>query len=133
MSAPCKYIHVSFVCFLIWQGTLRDLSKGGRNLSAEQSDPLQDTPIDVKPTVLERILPVIQNEQGISEDPSKAIAAEGSNNHAENPSDEELPVSAEHLTNMGIDHSSENDDEQEPLVELSNPSDTDVDIPGKFD
>lgn len=77
---------------------------------------MQDTPIDVKPTVLEGELPVIQNEQvkllhilqvhsqvcnccsicikllwciqGISEDPSKAITAEVSNNHAENPSDE---------------------------------------------
>ncbi|XP_061371728.1 GATA transcription factor 24-like [Gastrolobium bilobum] len=123
-------------CGLMWanKGTLRDLSKGGRNLSVEQGDP--DTPFDVKPTVLAGELPGIHDEQGISEDPSKAIAAEGSNNHAVNPRDEELPECAKHFTNslpLGIDHSSANDDEQEPLVELSNPSDTDIDIPGNFD
>ncbi|CAJ2641157.1 unnamed protein product [Trifolium pratense] len=130
-------------CGLMWanKGTLRDLRKGGRNLSVEQSG--LDPSIDVKPTVLEGELSVMGNEQGISENPSKAIAAEGSNNHALNPSDEELPESAEHLTNtlpLVIDHSSEND-EQEPLVELSNPSDTgtsnpsdtDIDIPGNSD
>ncbi|XP_027190440.1 GATA transcription factor 19-like isoform X2 [Cicer arietinum] len=106
-------------CGLMWanKGTLRDLSKGGRNLSVEQSG--LDPRIDVKPTVLEGELSVIQNEQ-------------------------ELPESAEHLTNtlpLEIDQSSDNDDEQEPLAELSNPSDTgmsnpsdtDVDIPGNFD
>ncbi|KAI5404526.1 GATA transcription factor 24 isoform X2 [Lathyrus oleraceus] len=132
-------------CGLMWanKGTLRDLSKGGRSLSVEQSG--LDRPIDVKPTNLEGELSVIRNEQGISEDhPSKAIGAEGLNNNAFNPSDEELPVSAEHLASTlpsVIDHSSENDDEQEPLVELSNPSDTgmsnpsdtDIDIPGNFD
>lgn len=78
---------------------------------------MQDRPIDVKPTVLEGELSVIRNEQvklfhilqiysqisnfgsicikllwyfqGISEDhPSKAVAAEGLNNDAFNPSDE---------------------------------------------
>ncbi|MCH84406.1 GATA transcription factor 24-like, partial [Trifolium medium] len=101
-------------CGLMWanKGTLRDLRKGGRNLSVEQSG--LDPSIDVKPTVLEGELSVIENEQGISENPSKAIAAEGSNNHALNPSDEELPESAEHLTNtlpLVIDHSSENDEQ----------------------
>ncbi|KAL2655839.1 hypothetical protein AAZV13_04G087700 [Glycine max] len=101
-------------CGLMWanKGTLRDLSKGGRNLSVEQSD------------------------LGSSEDPSKSNAADGSSNHAVNPSDEELPETAEHFTNvlpLGIGHSSTNDSEQEPLVELSNPSDTDIDIPGNFD
>ncbi|TKY74423.1 GATA transcription factor 24 [Spatholobus suberectus] len=124
-------------CGLMWanKGTLRDLSKGGRNLSVEQSD--LDTPIDVKPTtVLGGELPGIHDELGSSEDPSKSSAADGSSNHAVNPSDEELPEPAEHFTNtlpLGIDHSSTNDNEQEPLVELSNPSDTDIDIPGNFD
>nr|ACU17819.1 unknown [Glycine max] len=124
-------------CGLMWanKGTLRDLSKGGRNLSVEQSD--LDTPIDVKPTsVLEGELPGIHDEQDSSEDPSKSNAADGSSNHAVNPSDEELPETAEHFTNvlpLGIGHSSTNENEQEPLVELSNPSDTDIDIPGNFD
>lgn len=131
-------------CGLMWanKGTLRDLSKGGRNLPVEQSR--LDPPVDVKPTVLEGEFSVIENEQGISEEPSKTVGAEGLNDHASNPGDEELSESAEHLTKtlpLVICHSSENDDEQEPVVELSNPSDagmsnpsdTDIDIPGNFD
>ncbi|GAU13526.1 hypothetical protein TSUD_128230 [Trifolium subterraneum] len=100
-------------CGLFWKktGTLKDLGMGRRYLSVDQSDlePL----IDVNITGLEGELPVIQNEQGISEDPLKAIATEGSNNHALYPHHEELPESLEHLTNtLGIDHSSQNDDEQ---------------------
>ncbi|BAT78472.1 hypothetical protein VIGAN_02115400 [Vigna angularis var. angularis] len=126
-------------CGLMWanKGTLRDLSKGGRNLSVvEQSD--LDIPIDVKPTsVIERELSGIHDEQGSSEDPSKSNTGDGSSGHAVNPSDEELPETADHFTNapplVGLVHSSRNDTEQEPLVELSNPSDTDIDIPGNFD
>ncbi|KAK7311666.1 hypothetical protein RJT34_09949 [Clitoria ternatea] len=123
-------------CGLMWanKGMLRDLSKGGRNLSAEPSD--LDAPIDVKPTVIEGELPRIHDEQGISEHPSKGITADGSSNHVVETSDEILPETAEHLTDtlpLEIGHSSANDDEQEPLVELSNPSDTDIDIPGNFD
>lgn len=124
-------------CGLMWanKGTLRDLSKGGRNLTVEQSD--LDTPIDVKPTaVLEEELPITHDEQGSSEDPSKSNTADGSSNHVVNPSDEELPETAQHFTNalpLGIGHSSTDDNEQEPLVEISNPSDTDIDIPGNFD
>ncbi|WJX31460.1 hypothetical protein P8452_19884 [Trifolium repens] len=102
-------------CGLFWKtkGRLRDPSKGRRkNRSIDQSD--LDPLIDVNITALEGDLLVIQNEQGISEDPSKAIATEGSNNHALYPNDEELPESLEHLRNtLGIDHSLENDDEQE--------------------
>ncbi|KAK4274186.1 hypothetical protein QN277_017453 [Acacia crassicarpa] len=121
-------------CGLMWanKGTLRDLSKGGRNLSVEQSE--LETPLEVKPIILEGELLGIHDKQGISEDPSKVIA-EGSNNHAVNPSDEELR-SGESLSNAlsaGFVDSSANDDEQEPLAELSNPSDTDIDIPGNFD
>ncbi|XP_028802181.1 GATA transcription factor 24 isoform X2 [Neltuma alba] len=120
-------------CGLMWanKGTLRDLSKGGRNLSVEQSE--LETPLEVKPIILEGDLLGIHDKQGISEDPSKAVA-EGSNNHAVNPSDEELR-SGECLPNAlssGFVHSSANDEEQEPLAELSNPSDTDIDIPGNF-
>ncbi|KAK7353020.1 hypothetical protein VNO80_18452 [Phaseolus coccineus] len=125
-------------CGLMWanKGTLRDLSKGGRNLSVEQSD--LDIPIDVKPptSVIEGELPGIHDEQGSSEDPSKSNTADGSSGHAVNPSDEELPETADHFRNalpLGLGDSSTNDTEQEPLVELSNPSDTDIDIPGNFD
>ncbi|CAJ2640082.1 unnamed protein product [Trifolium pratense] len=119
-------------CGLFWTrtGKLKDLSlsKGRGNLSIDQSD--LDPLIDVNVTVLEGEFPVIQNEQGISEDPSKAIAAEGSNNHALYTRDEELPESLEHLTNtLGIDHSSENDDEQDKGRLLPKFSERDVKDP----
>ncbi|MED6109929.1 hypothetical protein PIB30_038191 [Stylosanthes scabra] len=128
-------------CGLMWanKGTLRDLSKSGRNVSVEQSDPVRvrsETPLDVKPTIAEGDLPDIHDEHEISENPSKATATEGSSNDAVNLGDEELPESAEDFTEalpMGIDHSSENEDEQDPLVDLSNPSDSDIDIPGNFE
>ncbi|KAG2400004.1 GATA transcription factor [Vigna angularis] len=135
-AALCGQTRLSLVVIKCL-GTLRDLSKGGRNLSVvEQSD--LDIPIDVKPTsVIERELSGIHDEQGSSEDPSKSNTGDGSSGHAVNPSDEELPETADHFTNapplVGLVHSSRNDTEQEPLVELSNPSDTDIDIPGNFD
>ncbi|KAJ7958901.1 GATA transcription factor [Quillaja saponaria] len=122
-------------CGLMWanKGTLRDLSKGARNLSIEQTEP--ETPIDIKPTIVDGELHNIPDEQGTSENPSKAIEY-GPNDPCVNPDDGELHESAEDFTDalpMGIVHSSPNDDEQEPLVELANPSDTDIDIPGNFD
>ncbi|OIW14560.1 hypothetical protein TanjilG_14946 [Lupinus angustifolius] len=48
---------------------------------------------------------------------------------------QELPESVKHFTNtlpLGIVHSSVNDDEQEPLVDLSHLSDTDIHIPEKL-
>ncbi|XP_019438483.1 PREDICTED: GATA transcription factor 24-like isoform X2 [Lupinus angustifolius] len=121
-------------CGLMWanKGTFRDLSKGGRNISVEQSD--VDTPTDVKPSVLEGDM---HGTYGVSEYSSKAIAAESSNDHAavNLGDDEELPESVKHFTNtlpLGIVHSSVNDDEQEPLVDLSHLSDTDIHIPEKL-
>ncbi|XP_048226565.1 GATA transcription factor 24 isoform X2 [Ricinus communis] len=76
-------------CGLMWanKGTLRDLSKGGRNASTDQIEPvLQEASEDLTST---------------------------------------LP--------MRVVHSSADDDDQEPLVELANPSDADLDIPSNFD
>ncbi|OMO57565.1 Zinc finger, GATA-type [Corchorus olitorius] len=96
-------------CGLMWanKGTLRDLSKGGRNISMDQPE----TPLDVKPSI-------------------------GEGDFSGNRDEHDLHESAEDLTNsmpMGLVHPSADDDEQEPLVELANPSDTDIDIPSTFD
>ncbi|KAF9687434.1 hypothetical protein SADUNF_Sadunf02G0093100 [Salix dunnii] len=120
-------------CGLMWanKGTLRDLSKGGRNLPVDQMEP--ETPIDVKPSIMEGEFSGNQDEHGTAKDLSNAVA-EGLNNHSINP-DEVLQEASEDITNtlrMGVVHSS-GDDDQEPLVELANPSDTELDIPANFD
>ncbi|KAM7253139.1 hypothetical protein ACFE04_025757 [Oxalis oulophora] len=124
-------------CGLMWanKGTLRDLSKGGRNLSTDHTEP--DTSIDVKPSIMEEGFSGNQDEHGTPEDHCKA-ATEGSTNPSLNPDDEEdLLEVAEDLTEtlpiMGMVHSSADDEDQEPLVDLANPSDTDIDIPSNFD
>ncbi|WCJ35680.1 GATA transcription factor 24 [Euphorbia peplus] len=120
-------------CGLMWanKGTLRDLSKGGRNIPMDQVEP--ETPIELKPSIMEGEFPGNQDEHGPSEDPANA-ATEGSSNLSVNPDGEVLQDATEVLTStlpMGV-HSSANDD-QERLVERSNPSDTDLDIPASFD
>ncbi|XVE95168.1 hypothetical protein REPUB_Repub02eG0073000 [Reevesia pubescens] len=117
-------------CGLMWanKGTLRDLSRG-RNISMDQTEP--ETPIDVKPSVMEGDFSGDWNDHG---NPSKDVTV--SNNASVNPDAEDLQESAEDLTNslpMVIVHPSADDDEQGPLVELANPSDTDIDIPSGFD
>ncbi|XP_031248520.1 GATA transcription factor 24-like isoform X2 [Pistacia vera] len=122
-------------CGLMWanKGTLRDLSKGGRSLSMDQIEP--ETPMDVKPSIMEGEFSGNQDEHGTPEDASKAVNG-GSNDLSVDPDEEDMHGVAEDLTNalpMGIVHSSADDDEQEPLVELANPSDTDIDLPSNFD
>nr|ALC74591.1 GATA24-like protein [Morus alba] len=122
-------------CGLMWanKGTLRDLRKGGRNLSVDHIE--TETPIEVKPLIVEGEISGNQDEHGTSEDPSKTVT-EGSNDPSVNPGEEDLHGATEDLAStlpIGIIHSSANADEQEPLPELSNPSDTDIDIPTNFD
>ncbi|XP_022729170.1 GATA transcription factor 24-like isoform X2 [Durio zibethinus] len=119
-------------CGLMWanKGTLRDLSKGGRNIFLDQTEP--ETPNDVKPSIMEGDFSGNGDEHG---NPLQDVA-DGSNNASVNPDVEDLHGSSEDLTNslpMGIVHPSADDDEQEPLVELANPSDTEIDIPSSFD
>ncbi|KAK8313913.1 hypothetical protein V6Z12_D01G140700 [Gossypium hirsutum] len=82
-------------CGLMWanKGTLRDLSKGGRNISLEQSEP--ETPIEVKPSIVEGDLSANRDENG---NPSKDLT-NGSNNASVSPDEEDLHESAEDLTN----------------------------------
>ncbi|XWS23997.1 hypothetical protein CRYUN_Cryun28dG0063300 [Craigia yunnanensis] len=119
-------------CGLMWanKGTLRDLSKGGRNISMDQTEP--EPTIDVKPSIMEGDFFGNRDEHG---NPLKDVT-DGYNNASVNPDEEDLHESAEDLTNslpMGIVHPFADDDEQEPLVELANPSDTEIDIPSSFD
>ncbi|KDP41498.1 hypothetical protein JCGZ_15905 [Jatropha curcas] len=123
-------------CGLMWanKGTLRDLSKGGRNVSIDQIEP--ETPVDIKPSIMEGEYSGNQDEHGTPEDPSKAVT-EGSNNPSVNPV-VVLQEATEDLTGtlpMGVVHSSadDDDDEQGSLVELANPSDTELDIPSNFE
>ncbi|GAV66855.1 GATA domain-containing protein/tify domain-containing protein/CCT domain-containing protein [Cephalotus follicularis] len=121
-------------CGLMWanKGTLRDLSKGGRNLSMDHIEP--ETPIDVKPAIMEGEFSGNHEEHGTPEDTSRAIT--GGSNPSINPEEEDLQEGAEDLTNAlrtGMVNSSADDDEREPLVELATPSDTDFDIPSNFD
>ncbi|KAL4311077.1 hypothetical protein GQ457_01G011130 [Hibiscus cannabinus] len=118
-------------CGLVWanKGTLRDLSKGGRNISLDQSE--AEIPFDVKPSIIEEDFSGNRDENG---NPSKDIT-DGTNTATVNPDEDGLHESAEDLTDslpMGIVHPTE-DDEQEPLVELTNPSDTEIGIPSSFD
>ncbi|KAM6543825.1 hypothetical protein CsatB_008272 [Cannabis sativa] len=125
-------------CGLMWanKGTLRDLSKGGRNLCTDLVESSKETLLDVKPLVVEGEFSGNQDEHGTSaEDPSK-IVTEGYNDRSVNPAEEDLHGATEDFANtlpIGIMHSSVNDDDQEPLDELPNPSDTDIDIPTNFD
>ncbi|XP_022962606.1 GATA transcription factor 19-like isoform X1 [Cucurbita moschata] len=122
-------------CGLMWanKGTLRDLSKGGRNVSLDHMEP--ETPMDVKPTIMEGEFSGIQDEHGTPEDPGKTMT-EGSSSPSLDPVEEDINETTVELTNSlpkQIANHSTNGDEQEPLIELANPSDTDIDIPTNFD
>ncbi|KAA8538195.1 hypothetical protein F0562_027803 [Nyssa sinensis] len=116
-------------CGLMWanKGTLRDLSKGARNLSLDQVEP--ETPIDIKPSITGENFSGNQDDPGTPEDPSKVVAERIDN-------EEDLCGTGEDLTNslpVGIINSSGNLDEQETLVELANTSETEIDLPANFD
>ncbi|XP_039010253.1 GATA transcription factor 24-like isoform X2 [Hibiscus syriacus] len=74
-------------CGLMWanKGTLRDLSKGGRSISMDQTEPgIQETKIDVQPSIMVGNFPDNQDERG---NPSKDVI-DGSNNASVNPDEE---------------------------------------------
>ncbi|XP_059633622.1 GATA transcription factor 24-like isoform X2 [Cornus florida] len=122
-------------CGLMWanKGTLRDLSKGGRNLSLDQIEP--ETPIDIKPMVMEgENFAGNQDYPGTPEDPK--VLAEGTVNPSVNTDEEDLCGTAGELANslpVGMMGSSDNLDEQETLVELAEASESEMDIPANFD
>ncbi|KAK4747516.1 hypothetical protein SAY87_014102 [Trapa incisa] len=118
-------------CGLMWanKGTLRDLSKGGRNPLVDQVEP--GTAAEVKPTISEgQHFHKNQDEDGTAKqipnvDDDRSVNPPGI------PDGEEFSEAAEDLTNslaMEMINSSVDDDEQGTLVELADPSDTDIDI-----
>ncbi|XP_010482249.1 PREDICTED: GATA transcription factor 24 [Camelina sativa] len=120
-------------CGLMWanKGTLRDLSKGARNLSVSQIEP--ETQIDIKPLYTEDSSK--QDKNGVSVDPTKAIQEFPLDTDG-NPDVKGLQEADEDMASylpVGMLSSSADDDDQEPLVNLANPSDTDFDIPSSFD
>ncbi|KAL3733048.1 hypothetical protein ACJRO7_022552 [Eucalyptus globulus] len=135
-------------CGLMWanKGTLRDLSKGGRNLSLDQTE--LGTP-DVKPLIIDGQHFSSNKDdlsmQGISGETStsdiKRLSDPSINPSGEVDNQMDFHGTAADLTStlpMNIMHSSADDDEQVfelqgTLVELANPSDTDIDIPANFD
>ncbi|XP_031392679.1 GATA transcription factor 19-like isoform X5 [Punica granatum] len=91
------------------KGTLRDLSKGGRNLPVDQIEP--GTPIDIKPSITE--------EQ----------------NFHSNLDEDDFHEATEDMTHtlaMEMINSSAEDEDQGTLAELADPSDTDIDSPSNF-
>ncbi|KAJ8773312.1 hypothetical protein K2173_028489 [Erythroxylum novogranatense] len=73
-TSSLETVTLCNACGLMWanKGTLRDLSKGGRNLPLDQIEP--GTPTDVKPSIMEGEISGHQDEQGTSEDPSKVVS-----------------------------------------------------------
>ncbi|CAL1395490.1 unnamed protein product [Linum trigynum] len=119
-------------CGLMWanKGTLRDLSKGGRSVPVDQVEP--GTPADVKPALAGGELPgnpVVHNVA------SEVIT--GGSTYPINPDQEASEETAADmpnpLPNRVVHSSADDDDDQEPFIELPNPSDTELDIPSNFD
>ncbi|KAF8406110.1 hypothetical protein HHK36_008190 [Tetracentron sinense] len=123
-------------CGLMWanKGTLRDLTKAGRNISFDQSEP--DTPVDIKPITMGTEIPSgNHDEQETPEDLFKAGTDE-TENPSVKPDEEDLQETAEDLTNplpTGIENSSVNFEEQEILNEFANASQAEIEIPSYLD
>ncbi|CAN0921757.1 GATA transcription factor 18 [Linum grandiflorum] len=66
-------------CGLMWanKGTLRDLSKGGRNLPVDQVEP--ETPVDLKPTLAETDFSVNNDKPVIGDVTSNTVTGASSN------------------------------------------------------
>ncbi|KAK2998136.1 hypothetical protein RJ639_026175 [Escallonia herrerae] len=123
-------------CGLMWanKGTLRDLSKGGRNLSLDQIEP--GTPIDIRPSLFDgKSFSGNQDDRGTPEDPSKAVP-EGTDDQSIGGDDVHLYRATEDLSKslpVEIVSSLDNLDEPDTLVEFANSSETEMDIPTNFD
>ncbi|XP_042495237.1 GATA transcription factor 24-like isoform X2 [Macadamia integrifolia] len=119
-------------CGLMWankfnlQGTLRDLSKGGRHISYDQEP---GTPIEVKPLIVGADNPSTnQDELGNPEDLSKVVSAGNENRsviHGEGSPGETKPLPVE-TGNPSISK-----DEQENMDDLADTSE--IEIPSNLD
>ncbi|KAG6644472.1 hypothetical protein I3843_08G057500 [Carya illinoinensis] len=96
----------------------------------------KETPVDVKPSITDGDFCDNKDEHETPEDLFKKPENKGFKKPPVNPDEEGLHGTAEDLSDTlpdGIVHSSVNDDEQGPLFELANPSDTEIDLPDNFD
>ncbi|XP_028086674.1 uncharacterized protein LOC114287493 [Camellia sinensis] len=84
LSANSLFVNDEYdgVCEILFSfdgnyGTPRDLSKGGRDLCLDQIEPFMETPIDIKPSIIEgeNFYGNLDNP-GMPDDPSKAVTGE---------------------------------------------------------
>lgn len=120
-------------CGLMWanKGTLRDLTKGQRHISFDQSEP--ETP-EIKPAANEPESSYHnQDEERTPEETQPALLE--SAKFSIRPTAQDLMETTEGITedsSIGIGNSSVNLDEQETIEELANVSGTEFDIPANF-
>ncbi|KAG5543782.1 hypothetical protein RHGRI_016514 [Rhododendron griersonianum] len=118
--------------WLVLQGTLRDLNKGGRNISLDLIEP--EIPNDIKPSIMEgEDFSGNQGDPGIPADLSAAIKGR-MEKPSVSPDEEDSCGNAEDTDSLpvGILDSFHSLDEQETLLEFASASETDIDIPPNF-
>ncbi|GLT77729.1 hypothetical protein SLA2020_492900 [Shorea laevis] len=123
-------------CGLMWanKGTLRDLSKGGRNVQFDPNEP--ETPMDIKPSTAEpENSDASEDEQGSPEETKPGHL--NSENHFMRPNGQDFVETAQAITHnllpIQVQNSSGNLDDEETLDEFANASGSDFDIPSHFD
>ncbi|XP_058221234.1 GATA transcription factor 24-like isoform X4 [Rhododendron vialii] len=121
-------------CGLMWanKGTLRDLNKGGRNISLDLIEP--EVPNDIKPSIMEgEDFSGNHGDPGTPADLSAAIKGR-MEKPSVSPDEEDSCGNAEDTDSLpaGIVDSFHSLDEQETLLEFASASETEIDIPPNF-
>ncbi|KAL9340184.1 hypothetical protein Peur_066403 [Populus x canadensis] len=123
-------------CGLMWanKGTLRDLNKGGRQISFNQNEPV--TP-DFKPSTIERENPFANPDEAESQEESKPVPLDSENSLRPNEQDLlETDETAPDPLPMHVENSSMNLDDEDfenTLDELGDVSGSEFEIPEHFD
>ncbi|KAJ6289317.1 hypothetical protein OIU76_025182 [Salix suchowensis] len=123
-------------CGLMWanKGTLRDLNKGGRQISVNQNEPV--TP-DFKPSTIERENPFDNPDEEESQEESKPVPLDSDN--SQRPNEQDLLETDETVPDplpMHVENSSTNLDDEDfenTLDELGDVSGSEFEIPEHFD
>ncbi|KAJ6677770.1 GATA TRANSCRIPTION FACTOR 28 [Salix viminalis] len=123
-------------CGLMWanKGTLRDLNKGGRQISFNQNEPV--TP-DFKPSTIERENPFDNPDEEESQEESKPVPLDSDNSLR--PNEQDLLETDETVPDplpMHVENSStnlDNEDFENTLDELGDVSGSEFEIPEHFD
>ncbi|XP_012081383.1 GATA transcription factor 19 isoform X3 [Jatropha curcas] len=118
-------------CGLMWanKGTLRDLTKGGKQISFDQNEMG-----NIKPSTLERENPYANRDEEGSPEESKPGPLDSDN--SVRPNEQELLETDETPTNpfpMHLENSSVNINDEDTLDDLGNVSSSEFEIPGNFD